>query len=240
MDRKPYVISHRTNCAGAPENSLLGIRAAVKLGVDKIELDIQRNRDGHLVLMHDLRVDRTTNGSGKLRDLSYEELKDLDLLSEKFPGEKVPLLEEVFDFAATTQVGLLLEVKSPKRYPGIGEDLVNLIKGHQLQEQVEILCFDWDFLRQLKHSFPFLSTCALRSLPFAAGVKDRFDSLGIYYRSLLLRRSLGFSLPQANEIYAGTPTSEEDLRQLTKIGVDGVITDEPELLLKVRKELKGF
>lgn len=232
---RPSVISHRTNCGGAPENSLSGIKAAVKLGVDKIELDVQRTRDGYLVLMHDLTLDRTTSGNGRVRDLEYRELQKLHLLSEQFYGEKIPLLEEVFSFVFPFSVNLLLEVKSPVKYPKIGEDLVRLIEKYSMAERVEILCFDWNFLRTLNKEYPLLFTCALSSLPFNAGNGNNFDALGIYYPSLLLRSSLGFSLPRANRIYAGTPTSETSMRKLAEIGVDGIITDAPELLLKILK-----
>ena len=233
QNRNPLVITHRTNCAAAPENSMSGIRAAVELGVDKIEMDVQRSRDGILVLMHDLKVDRTTNGSGKLREIDHKQIAKLQLLSDKFPGEKIPLLEEVFAFVAPTQTGFLLEVKSPKHYPGIGADLVRLVIKYNMEERVEILCFDWDFLRQLKLDYPFLQTCALSSLPFMAKPVDTFDVLGIYYRSLLFRSALGFSLPREKRIYAGTPISEKAFRGLIEVGVDGIITDEPELLMRI-------
>ena len=231
QNRKPLVISHRTNCAGAPENSLAGIKAGVELGVDRIELDVQRSRDGILVLMHDLKVNRTTNGTGKLRELDHKQIAELNLQSDKFPGEKVPFLEEVFAFVAPTQVDLLLEVKSPKHYPWIGADVVRLITKHRMEERVEILCFDWNFLRQLKQDYPFLITCALSSLPFRPQSGVTFDVRGIYYRSLLFRSAIGFSLPRTGKIYAGTPTSEKAFLSLIEIGVDGIITDEPELLM---------
>lgn len=231
--QKPLVISHRTHCAGAPENSMAGIRAAVKLGVDKIELDVQRTRDGQLILMHDLDVKRTTHGSGKVKNLKAAEITKLRLVSKDHPEEKVPLLEEVFALVAPTPVGLLLEVKSPAEYPNIGTDLARLVERYGMKDRVEVLCFNWNFLRQLKQEHPLLSTCALSSLPFSAKSGDNFDALGIYFRSLLLRHSFGFSLPEAKNIYAGTPNSEKALRRLIEIGVEGIITDEPELLLTI-------
>lgn len=232
-DRKPKVISHRANCGAAPENSISGIRAAVELGVDKIELDVQRSLEGQLVLMHDLKVDRTTNGSGKVKNLGSSQIREFHLVSEKYPEEKIPLLEDVFAFVAPKKVDLLLEVKSPKEYPGIEHDLVQLIRAYSMEKRVEILSFDWNFLRQLKQTYSYLFTCALSSLPFEAKATDNFDALGIYYPGLLLRDYFGFSLPRAKNIYAGTPTSERAIRHLVRLGVDGIITDKPEVLMKI-------
>jgi glycerophosphoryl diester phosphodiesterase len=74
---QPLRIGHRGAAGHAPENTLLSIEAALAIGVDVVEIDVHRSLDGHLIVMHDERVDRTTNGSGYIRDLTLAELRDL-------------------------------------------------------------------------------------------------------------------------------------------------------------------
>ena len=91
------VIAHRGAHEVAPENTLAGIRAAINMGVDYVEIDAQTTRDGALVLMHDSRVDRTTNGTGAIRDLTLAEIRALDAGNKRGPeyaGERVPTIDE--------------------------------------------------------------------------------------------------------------------------------------------------
>ncbi len=92
------VIAHRAGRGIAPENTLAAIRKAIALGVDYVELDIRATKDGHLVIMHDGTVDRTTNGKGAVRDLTLAEIRALDAGSKfdaKNAAERVPTFEEV-------------------------------------------------------------------------------------------------------------------------------------------------
>ena len=105
--RKVLRIGHRGAAGHAPENTLASIEQAVALGCALTEVDIRRTADGYLVLLHDERVDRTTNGSGLVAEMDLEDLQKLDA-SE---GQKIPTLEEALQ-AANGRVGLILEVKA--------------------------------------------------------------------------------------------------------------------------------
>src|SRR5699024_1422223 len=98
---KPLIIAHRGASFYAPENTLISYKKAVEMEADAIEIDVHRSKDGHLVVCHDEKVDRTTNGIGYIRDLNLEEIKKLDAGSwfdEKYTNMKIPLLEEVLQF----------------------------------------------------------------------------------------------------------------------------------------------
>ena len=98
--RKILIEAHRGNSVSAPENTLEAIRQAIDAGVDRVEIDLQFSKDQQLIVIHDDTVDRTTNGTGHVSELSYDYIKTLDAGSwknSKFKGEKVPLLSEVFE-----------------------------------------------------------------------------------------------------------------------------------------------
>src|SRR5438034_11529438 len=98
-------IGHRGAAGHAPENTLLSLRKAVELGVDIVEFDVQRTRDGELVLLHDKRVDRTTDGKGYVRDFSFQELRRLDAGL----GQRIPTLREAID-AVRGSAQLMIEI----------------------------------------------------------------------------------------------------------------------------------
>ena len=95
-----WVAGHRGNPAECPENTMASFRNAMEAGLDMIELDIQMSADGELVIMHNFTVDETTDGSGRIRDMTLKEIRSLDAGSwfdKKFRGERVPLFEEFLD-----------------------------------------------------------------------------------------------------------------------------------------------
>src|SRR2546423_13541025 len=115
---------HRGNPDEFPENTLASFRSAIELGVDLIELDVHRSEDGGLPVIHDHLLDRTTNGSGLVRDQTMAELKQFDAGSRKephFAGERIPSIDEVLDLARG-KVGVAIEIKNlPLPYTGIEE-----------------------------------------------------------------------------------------------------------------------
>ncbi len=124
----PWVIAHRGLAKRAPENTLAAFLAAGAAGAHAVELDVHMSRDGALIVMHDEAVDRTTDGSGQILDLSSSEIRRLDAGSwfgEAFVGERVPLLEEVM----ALDLKPIIELKhGSERYPGIERELVTLLR----------------------------------------------------------------------------------------------------------------
>jgi len=109
---RPLRIGHRGACGLAPENTLASFRKALEIGVDGVEFDAHATKDGELVLMHDDKVDRTTEGTGFIRDLTFEEIRKLDAgmkFKEKFRGERVPAMKEALQLLAGKTI--FIEIK---------------------------------------------------------------------------------------------------------------------------------
>ncbi len=139
------VVAHRGASRHAPENTLAAFRKAIELGADLIEFDVRQTRDGHLVVMHDDTVDRTTDGRGRVSQMTLEEIRKLDAGSwfgPQFKGERVPTLDEALE---TIKGGALPDIDFKAGTP---EKLVEAVARHGLLGKLTLYCGDWDLLRR--------------------------------------------------------------------------------------------
>lgn len=140
------IIAHRGGPDRAPENTLAAFRTAIALGVDGVELDCQRSKDGALVVIHDETVDRTTNGQGKVGDLTLAELQALDAGQ----GERIPTFHEVLALAQAAGVQLVAEIKSPELYPGLEVEMFRAVAAAGALDRTIFISFDWEALKRLQ------------------------------------------------------------------------------------------
>ena len=231
-------IAHRGFSSRYPENTLLAFHKALELGVTNVELDLQLTFDGHLIVMHDLTVDRTTNGSGTVSDLTLNEIRELDAGSWKDPdyaGLKVPTYEEILNGLAPSTT-IVTELKFVGNN-GI-QKVVDLIQSHDAYDRVAISSFDLPKLPIIKQMAPELPTTALVKRD-NAGIEEWVEStrqLGIdtlapqasettkevveaAHRKGLLCRAWGLGHDQGDE-----------MNRLIDLGVDGMTTDYPDVL----------
>jgi len=154
------VIAHRGGPRHSPENTLTAFRTAIDQGVAWLEFDVQMTRDGELVVIHDETVDRTTDGTGAVRDLTLAQIRALDAGG----GERVPTLEEVVVLARAHGVGLLPETKAAHLYPGIEEKLVQALAAADYLDHAVIQSFQAASLERLRILAPDARLCALYGL----------------------------------------------------------------------------
>ncbi len=227
---RPLVISHAACGGHAPENTLAGIRAALEFGVDGIEIDVQASSDGIPVLMHDLTVDRTTNGSGKVALMSLEELRALDA-----GGEPLPTLDEVLALTAGKTL-LVIEVKQG----GIEEQIAAVVRERHALNDAMV----WSFyprvleaMRQVEPRLPGALLIAPEALPKWQAVRERALSIGLQGVSVF---HLGISKEIARDsrrsglsLYAWTPDKESEIRRLLDLGIDGICSNYPDRVVAV-------
>jgi glycerophosphoryl diester phosphodiesterase len=153
-------IAHRGGSKGAPENTLAAFRNGIVQGLDWLEFDVQMTKDGVLVVIHDETVDRTTNGTGAVRDLTLEQIRALDAGQ----GEKVPTFEEVVELAKTSGVKIMPETKSAHLYPGLEEKMLKTLEQANYLDQTIFQSFEADSLDKLHRLNPQSKLCALYGL----------------------------------------------------------------------------
>lgn len=229
------IVAHRGGAATAPENTMGAFRAAAAAGVLSWELDVQRSRDGELVIIHDDTLDRTTGGHGPIGQHSYVELAQLDAGSwfdPRWRKERIPTLRGVIAFAQEVGARLLIELKSPHNYPGIEAQVVDLLARTNFGPHCMILSFDPVSLGRVHALDPSLVIDlnyvgrVLRPPPQIPGL----GAVGPEWHLLLSNPARVRQAHAAGQlVYAWTVNSPRALQYLQTIGVDGVITDRLDL-----------
>ena len=236
------VLAHRGASAYAPENTLSAFRKATEQRSDWLELDVQQTRDGRLVVFHDLRVERTTNGSGALRDLTLEEVRKLDAGSwfgEDFAGEIVPTFEEVVAFAREAGVRIFPEVKDARFYPGIEERLVATLRAYEYEDSTIVQSFDPASLEKVRQLSPRLRLAALYTTanPLKEDPPARAEVVGPPWELIASDETLVRDAHAAGRhVVVWTVDGAGLVRRMIDARVDGIITSRPDF---VRSLLDG-
>jgi len=239
------LIAHRGASGHAPENTLIAVRRAMEMRAEMVEVDILLSKDGIPVLLHDPSLDRTTNGTGFVTDYTLEELKRLDAGSwfgEQFVGERIPTVDELLEFCKG-KMALNLEIKTQAVTDtlegGIVEMVVNLVRKHGMERNVIFSSFDPRVIVQLKKIAPDIAGAILYDSRFYGGshpveiVTDLgADAFNCHWRQV--SRTLVDSLHQAGvPINVYTVNADTLMHQMLDMGVDGIFTDFPDILLQV-------
>ncbi len=240
--RTPAIIAHRGASAAAPENTLAAFTLAVALGADGIELDVKLSKDGVPVIMHDLTVDRTTDGHGRVADLTLAELKKLDAGAKKdarFAGERVPTLAEVFE-AVADKLWINVELTNyTTRGDGLVRVVVELIGKMNLGRRVLLSSFDPFAIRAAKVFDPALPVAQLTAQGMPVYLRDAWlapiaphearhpDAVQLKQRGVAHYRRKGC------RVNVWTVNDPDDMRRFVSQGVDGLITDVPDVARKM-------
>ncbi len=230
---KPVMIAHRGAAGLAPENTLAAMRAGLEHGARLMEVDVQRSADGTLLLMHDRTVERTTNGQGTVGRLSWAAIGKLDAgshFSPAFAGEPVPRLEAVLKLVAESGLLLVLEAKLPDLYPGIEQQLGEAIYQAGVEEQVVLVSFEYDCLERFHRLWPDIPIGHLVGWLFTPPADAPTQFIVVNWTNMLADPTLVYRIHRRNYgVWVWTVNHPLVMRWLAWRGVDGIITDRPDL-----------
>jgi glycerophosphoryl diester phosphodiesterase len=253
-DAGPLVIAHRGGAHLWPENTLHAFRAALALGADVLEIDVQATADGALVVLHDAAVDRTTDGRGRVDKLPLATVVTLDAGHDWTPdggrtfphrdrGLRVPTLAAVL--AALPAARFLIEVKATA--VGRTSELCRLLATAERRARVMVSSFDGGAVERFRRACPgiatgatprevarFVAARALRVVPLPA-VPAAAMQLPERYRGVpvLTPDVLAAAHARGLAVHAWVFDDDDDLRRLVAMGVDGIVTDRPDRLLAI-------
>ncbi|GAB3475767.1 glycerophosphodiester phosphodiesterase [Nocardiopsis coralliicola] len=250
-------VAHRGASGYAPENTLAAIDAAESRGASTVELDVQRSKDGKLVVIHDTTLDRTTDveevfpdrGSTDVGDYTLKELRRLDAgawFGDSFAGEQVPTLQEALDRMRKHGLNFLLEIKSPVLYPGIESDISQTLSrnpewlapvGGDGQHRLIIQSFEWDSAERSHRLLPDVPHGLLGEVPegeiadyaeWADQINPNHNGLTEAYVDAVHKEGLAVVTYTVNE--------RADMDAALDKGVDGLISDYPDIARRAIEE----
>lgn len=248
-------VAHRGASAYAPENTLAAVKLAGRQHADVFEIDVQESKDHKLVIMHDTTLARTTNvekvypdrAPWKVSDFTLAEIRKLDAgswFAKKYKGERVPTLGQVLSVMRGRGLGLLLELKSPALYPGIEKRVAAALKRSPSwlrydpsERRLAVQSFDWESVRRFHSVMPRVPTGLLgkpkaEDLPELAEYADQInptfgDLTASYVKKVHAARM---------DVLTWTLNDRGRMRKAVRLGVDGIITDKPDVLRRVLKD----
>lgn len=230
-----FIAGHRGDRADAPENTMPAFQAAFATGLDVVETDVQLTADGYPVLLHDPTVDRTTDGTGAIEDLTLAQVQQLDAgswFAPEFAGTRIPQLGEFLDLlAATPRTRALLELKdfwTREQIAGILDDIY--LRG--VQNRVVFASFNFGSIENLASTAPAIPRVIIRrDLPAdPVGLARFYGAIAIMTtpRSLETNPDAVADMHEAGlGVLLYTLNSQKRWREATDYGVDGIVTDRP-------------
>jgi glycerophosphoryl diester phosphodiesterase len=251
----PVNLAHRGASALAPENTIEAFRLAVETGAGGLELDVHMTRDGHIVVIHDATVDRTTNGSGAVSEMTLHELRGFDAgynfspnggTTRPYRGKdvRVPTLGQVLE--EFPEVAVNIEIKAPT--PGIEETVLGVLRGANASERTLVVSTPHAIVKRFrKISAGLISTGASRweigvfyissRLRLESLVRPAYDALQIpiRHRGMLVvtPRFVRAAHARGVRVDAWTINQADEMRRLLDLGVDVIMTDRPDTLAEV-------
>jgi len=233
--KPPYYFAHRGASAHAPENTLEAFQTALEQSARLIEFDVKLTADEQVVVIHDQTVDRTTNGNGKVSKLTLPEIKQLDAgswFNEKFRGEEIPTLDEVFEsFGKDLYMNVeLTNYASP--FDGLVDRVALLVKKHGMTRRIIFSSFYPTNLIRARRQLPE-ACCGQLVLPGKAGWWQRIWGSLIDvqanhpYTSDVTKASVNHAHEHGRLVHVWTVNDPVEMRRLCALGVDGFFTDDP-------------
>lgn len=236
----PLVISHAACKGHAPENTLAGIRAALRLGVDAIEIDVHATRDGVPVLLHDDTLDRTTNASGRVSDVDLSRLSSVDagvrVFDGRFQGERVPRLAEVLDM---TRAACLLVIEIKQR--AIEAEVIATVRAANAAASVMFWSFQPETVSVVRTLAPEIPAAQLvyqmngePDAVFNASVRRGAQAVSLYW-STVSRDVVRAARRRGLSVYTWTADAPDEQRAVADCAVDGIVTNVPDVLRRTLK-----
>ena len=236
-------VAHRGSSGSYPENSRIALEKAIEAGVDMIEVDCQLSKDGHVVVIHDERLQRTARAKGYVRGQTLKQLKKLDVgawFKKAFKGERILTMEEVVEIV-DGKADLNVDIKAVKQgSPGIELKILFILSHYGYLDRSILSSFDYRALRRVRELAPEAQIGILHGAETKENPFQVAREIGAY--SLHIQKELATSplLERAAQLglktFVWTVNEVPEMEKFLALGVDGIISDFPEKFWKVRQK----
>jgi glycerophosphoryl diester phosphodiesterase len=245
---QPIITGHRGAAGLAPENTLVSVQKALDLGVHRVEVDVQQTKDGVVICMHDRTLDRTTSMKGEVRENFWIDLQKAKAnigFETEYPNASIPTLEELLQLIQG-KAEFVIEIKDGNAYyPGIEDKVAALIQKHKAEKWAVVHTFNDDALFYLHEKHPTIRLQKLfvshtpsisMMLDFKLHTADLSDYFFVeafsVHHSFITKAIVKDAHAMGKKVHVWTVNEPKEMKKMLKLGVDGIITDRPDVLLK--------
>ncbi|MCB1174069.1 MAG: hypothetical protein KDK39_10905 [Leptospiraceae bacterium] len=246
-----WIIAHRGWSGSYPENTLIGLREAIKLGCHMIEFDVTLTKDRKPIIIHDKTLSRTTNGYGKVHKYTFQELRRLDAGSwfhPKYAGAHLPSLDEILLIAKGAGIRINIEIKKEcweddLPVDSIEHQIINAIEKYRVTDRVIISSFRWGFIKRIHEIAPHVQKALLHYKSTAtldpARLKKEYGISSFNPQEIELNQKFVNKCHDAGlKVLPFTINTYRDMEQYINMGVDGMFTNHPNRLFRFLDEQK--
>ncbi|MEC0231989.1 glycerophosphodiester phosphodiesterase [Paenibacillus alba] len=237
-DKKATIMAHRGYTSKGPENTIEAIQGAIAAHADYAEIDILETKDGELAVIHDTNLKRLTGRNAEVYDLTMDELRKLEVKQGNLTG-RISSLAEVMN-AARGRIKLNIEVKTHGKEHDLVDTFVRIMRENNFQTECVVQSLDYEIVQKIKAAEPELEVGYI----IFAGVPDikRIQADFVVMEEYMVNESVVASANRQNKpLYVWTVNESDSMERFFSMGVDGIITDYPELAISLEEELRnGF
>ncbi|TVX99081.1 glycerophosphodiester phosphodiesterase [Cohnella terricola] len=234
-DQKVEIMAHRGYVSKGPENTIEAIQGAIEAQADYAEIDVLETKDGDLAVIHDTNLKRLTGTHAQVYDLTMNELRELQVKQGNFTG-RISSLAEVMDMARG-QIKLNIEIKTHGKEQNLVDTFIRIVRENHFENECIVQSLDYEIVQQVKTAAPELQVGYI----MFAGVPDmgRIRADFVVMEEYMVKESVIASAKRYHKpIYVWTVNNTESMRRFFSMGVDGIITDNPEDAISIKEELR--
>lgn len=242
------IFAHRGASGDYPENTMLAFKKALRIGIDGMELDVHKSKDGQLIVVHDEDIQRTFKGKGLIKDYTLEELKSFKCRKFEFINNeecKICTLREVIELIKDEDIILNIEAKTDEIHYDLEEDVLKLINEYELKDKILISSFYHKTIKNFKNLDENIKYGALyeckKDYDTEDNVVEHARKIGVYSinmsRNLVTKEIVKMAHDNGLKVFIYTVNSPIVMRTMIDYNVDGVFTDFPELMKEVLSEI---
>ena len=231
------VIAHRGASKDAPENTMAAIQMAIDERADWVEIDVQETADGEVIVFHDSDLMRTSGVNLKIWDTTRDDLEKIDIGSwfdSAFKEERIPTLGDVLEICKG-KIGVIIELKSYGHGKQLEQRVVELVESHQMENEIMLMSLNPEIIEKMKLLRPSWKAGRLFSLSAGKIMSTEADFLAVN-ANFVNRRMINAVHKRGQKFYAWTVNETNSISSMISKGVDGIITDDPELAIRVREQ----
>jgi glycerophosphoryl diester phosphodiesterase len=233
------ITAHRGASGYAPENTVASINKALQFNSDIIEIDVQETKDGEIILHHDFTLKRTAKVQKLIANLTMNEISVLDVGSwfhSKFKDERIPSLNQIIDLVKGRAL-LNIELKSGIHQHQLAEKVVSFVIERGISDECFLTSFDFSLIERVKSQSSKIKTGYIFSILNNINPQtiEKVDILSVNHR-FLSKRLIKFAKEKKKEIHVWTVNKEKEMLRLMKSGIDSIITNFPDIAIKLREK----